>query len=85
MIPGQLTWISPDSKTVSKTSTVTEKQTDYYEIEVELERNYVQVKNRQILLTPGQTATVEIVIKQRRLIDVFLEPFRSLQKGGIQL
>ena len=88
VIPGQLTWISPDSKTsktVSKTSTATEKQTDFYEIEVELERNYVQVKNRQVLLTPGQTATVEIVIKQRRLIDVFLEPFRSLQKGGIQL
>ena len=85
VIPGRLTWISPDSKTISQTSPVSEQQTDYYEIEVELERNYVQVKNRQILLTPGQTATAEVVIRQRRLIDVFLEPFRSLQKGGIKL
>ena len=85
VIPGQLTWISPDSKTVSTTSPVAEQQTNYYEIEVELERNYIQSRDREIVLTPGQTATVEIVIKQRRLIDVFLEPFRSLQKGGIQL
>ena len=85
VIPGRLTWISPDSKTDSKTANLPEKPTDYYEIEVELERNYVQLRDRQIDLTPGQTATVEVVIQQRRLIDVFLEPFRSLQKGGIQL
>ena len=85
VLPGRLTWISPDSKTASKTSPVAEQQTNYYEIEVELERNYIQSRDREITLTPGQTATVEIVIKQRRLIDVFLEPFRSLQKGGIQL
>ena len=64
---------------------MTEQDTDYYEIEVELERNYVQLRDREIALTPGQTATVEIVIQQRRLVDIFLEPFRSLQKGGIQL
>ncbi len=85
VLPGRLTWISPDSKTVSETAPVTEQTTDYYEIEVELERNYVQLRDRRIALTPGQTATVEIVIQQRRLVDIFLEPFRSLQKGGIQL
>ena len=41
--------------------------------------------DRQILLTPGQTATAEIVIRQRRLADIFLAPFKSLKKGGIQL
>ncbi|ELS05076.1 response regulator containing a CheY-like receiver domain and an HTH DNA-binding domain [Xenococcus sp. PCC 7305] len=85
VIPGRLTWISPDSRTVTQTTTEAQKQSNFYEIEVELERNYVQSRNRQIFLTPGQTATVEVVIKQRRLIDVFLEPFRSLQKGGLQL
>ena len=85
VIPGRLTWISPDSKTDSNTVNLPEKPTDYYEIEVELERDHVQLRDRKITLTPGQTATVEVVIQQRRLIDVFLEPFRSLQKGGIQL
>lgn len=85
IIPGRLTWISPDSKTVTQPAPVTEQPTDYYEIEVELERNYVQLRDREIALTPGQTATVEIVIKQHRLVDIFLEPFRSLGKSGIQL
>ncbi len=85
VIPGRLTWISPDSKKASETSTVPKNQTDFYEIEVELDRNYIQLSDQTIFLTPGQTATAEVVIRQRRLIDVFLEPFRSLQKGGIQL
>ena len=85
VIPGRLTWISPDSKTVNETSTLPKNQTDFYEIEVELDRNYIQLRDRTIFLAPGQTAKAEVVIRQRRLIDVFLEPFRSLQKGGIKL
>jgi HlyD family secretion protein len=54
-------------------------------VEVELERNYIQNNERTIALTPGQTATAEVVIRQRRLADVFLAPFKSLQKGGIQM
>ena len=85
VIPGRLTWISPDSKKANETFPLPNNQTDFYEIEVELDRNYIQLSDQTIFLAPGQTATAEVVIRQRRLIDVFLEPFRSLQKGGIQL
>ena len=85
VIPGRLTWISPDSKKASETFPLPNNQTNFYEIEVELDRNYIQLSDQTIFLAPGQTATAEVVIRQRRLIDVFLEPFRSLQKGGIQL
>ena len=85
VIPGRLTWISPNSKKASEIFSLPKNQTDFYEIEVELDRNYIQSRDQTIFLAPGQTATAEVVIRQRRLIDVFLEPFKSLQKGGIQL
>lgn len=89
VVPGRLTWISPDSRIRSSTTTgnISESNTstEFYELEIELEQNYIQTSDRQILLTPGQTATAEIVIRQRRLADIFLAPFKSLKKGGIQL
>ena len=86
VVPGRLTWISPDSR-VAQTSTTTTTPTppqDFYELEIELERNYVENYEGTVTLTPGQTATAEIVIRQRRLADILLTPFKSLRKGGIQ-
>ena len=84
VVPGRLTWISPDSR-VAQTSTPTPTPPqDFYEVEIELERNYVENYEGTVTLTPGQTATAEIVIRQRRLADIILTPFKSLRKGGIQ-
>jgi HlyD family secretion protein len=58
---------------------------EFYELEVKLAQNYIKYGDRRILLTPGQTAAAEIVIRQRRLADIFLAPFKGLKKGGIQL
>jgi HlyD family secretion protein len=77
-IPGRLTWISPDSK-------VAEDSSEFYEIEIQLERNYIQDEQKRILLAPGQTATAEVVIRQRRLGDMLLSPVKNLQKSGLQL
>ena len=89
IVPGRLSWISPDSRVAQDSDRDrTEQQPtspEFYEVEVELERNYIQNNERTIALTPGQTATAEVVIRQRRLADVFLAPFKSLQKGGIQM
>ena len=86
IVPGRLTWISPDSRLVDGvSSTVTKEPAEFFELEVELEQNYIQSLDKRILLTPGQTATAEIVIRQRRLADIFIAPFKSLQKGSIQL
>ncbi|MGL5079535.1 MAG: HlyD family efflux transporter periplasmic adaptor subunit, partial [Waterburya sp.] len=94
IVPGRLTWVSPNSRTpennsqdsqASQAASQPMSPQDYYEVEVRLERNYVQNQDRTITLTPGQTATAEVVIRQRRLADIFLAPFKSLKKGGMQL
>ncbi|MGF1587959.1 MAG: response regulator [Pleurocapsa sp.] len=88
IVPGHLTWISPDSRIVQDGNQIAQQTTqpqEYYEVEVELERNYLQNNEKTITLTPGQTAKAEVVIRQRRLADVLLAPFKKLQKGGIQM
>ncbi|MGL4883615.1 MAG: HlyD family efflux transporter periplasmic adaptor subunit, partial [Waterburya sp.] len=94
IVPGRLTWVSPNSRTpennsqdsqASQAASQPMSPQDYYEVEIQLERNYVQNQDRTITLTPGQTATAEVVIRQRRLADIFLAPFKSLKKGGMQL
>jgi HlyD family secretion protein len=91
IVPGRLTWVSPNSRIPENNSQDSQPASqpmspqDYYEVEVQLERNYVQNQDRTVTLTPGQTATAEIVIRQRRLADIFLAPFKSLKKGGMQL
>jgi hemolysin D len=90
IVPGTLSWISPDSK---KRSAVPpdSKQTsenpalDSYELEVTLAQPYIQTAKKRISLTPGQTATAEVVVRQRRLIDFLIDPFRQLQRNGLQL
>lgn len=90
IIPGRLTWISPDSRIAQTTGSpeslpANSSSTEFFEVEIELDRNYIETPDRTITLTPGQTATAEIVIRQRRLADIFLAPFNSLQEGGVQL
>ena len=41
--------------------------------------------NQCIPLRPGDTVTAEVVVRQRRIIDFVLDPFKKLQKGGLQL
>jgi hemolysin D len=79
IVPGRLTWISPDSKMVQ----VGQSQQEIFELEIELAQPYIEAGNQRILLTPGQTATAEVVVRQRRLIDFLTDPFKQLQKGGL--
>jgi hemolysin D len=79
IIPGRLTWISPDSKLVP----IGQGQREIFELEIELAQSYIQTAHQRIPLTPGQTATAEVIIRQRRVIDFFLDPFKQLQKGGV--
>lgn len=81
VIAGRLHWIAPDSKVVQIGTT----QKEIYELEIELEQSYIETDNQQIMLTPGQSATAEVIIRQRRIIDFFLEPFKKLQKSGLEL
>lgn len=75
VVAGVVDSISPDAKADEKLGVV-------YQVKILLNQ-----MNQQPAITfkAGQTATAEIVIRQRRIIDILLEPIRKLQKGGINL
>ena len=78
---GKVIWISPDSK-ISETA---EGKQETFELKIKLEKSYLTGRNQKITLTPGQTATAEVIVRQRRLIDLVLDPFKKLQKGGLEI
>ncbi len=81
IVTGELTAISPTSKL-----TDTEQgQVANYNLEIELNSDCLPSANKCIALRPGDTATAEVIVRQRRVIDFILDPFKKLQKGGLQL
>ena len=74
LINGTLEFISPATKPSAQS-----KQ-PVYEGRVSLERDYYPVADKKYPLRYGMTATVEIVVRKRRLIDLALDPFRQI--GG---
>jgi HlyD family secretion protein len=74
VINGTLEYISPATKPQPQT-----KQ-PVYEGRVTLERDHVVVADTKYPLRYGMTATAEVVVRERRLIDLALDPFR--QVGG---
>lgn len=81
IVEGEVIWISPDSK-VQQTP---EGSSESFELEITLNREYVDNGEKRVLLTPGQTANAEVIIRQRRVIDFVLDPFKKLQKGGLEM
>jgi hemolysin D len=72
LINGTLEYISPATKPSAQ-----DKQ-PVYEGRVALEQNYYQVAGSRYALRYGMTANAEIVVRERRLIDLGLDPFRQL-------
>ena len=89
IVPGRLTWVSPDSRTASDNTppapSPQQQVPEFYEVEIELERNYVQNHEKTVTLTPGQTASAEVIIRKRRVADILLNPFKSLKQGRVQM
>jgi hemolysin D len=74
VINGTLTYISPATKLSPQT-----KQ-PVYEGRVTLERDHYVVADTKYPLRYGMTATAEVVVRERRVIDLALDPFRQI--GG---
>lgn len=72
LIDGTLEFISPATK-----PSVQNKQ-PVYEGRVTLTRDYYEVAGTRYPLRYGMGATAEIVVRERRLIDLGLDPFRQL-------
>ena len=77
-IAGRVIAVSTDTKS-------DEKLGEGYRVEIELERNYVTEESEQIAFKPGQTATADIVIRRRRVIDLLLDPIKKIERDGIDL
>jgi hemolysin D len=74
IVKGKLTWVSPNSKvTPSPQGNLTS-----YNIEVQLAQSCIKHEGNCIPFKSGQPATAEIVIRNRRIIDFALDPFRKL-------
>lgn len=78
MVTGKVTSISPDAKQDERLGAV-------YRVEVALDRSYITANHQIIQFKAGQTASAEIIIRQRRIADILLDPIQQLQKGGINL
>jgi len=74
VIRGTLEYVSPATKPGSQS------RQPVYEARVSLERDYYQIAETRYPLRYGMTAGVEIVVRERRLIDLALDPFRQI--GG---
>ena len=81
VIEGKLLKISP---TTSEVDTPNGKVAAY-DLEIALNQNCIPSGNKCIALRPGDTATAEVIVRQRRIIDFLLDPFKQLQKGGVKL
>jgi hemolysin D len=72
VIEGKVVRMAPDSKTSEQLGTV-------YRVDVEIDRSHIQARGKTIPFKPGQTGTAEVITRQRRLMDVFLDPFKKMQ------
>ena len=78
VVPGEVFSISADAES-------DERLGEVYRVDIVLERDYIATKKQQIEFKAGQTASADIVIRRRRIVDVLLDPFKKLQEGGIDL
>jgi hemolysin D len=81
VVDGKVQWVSPDSKIIE--SGVTKQEV--FELDVVLDQSYIQYQNKRISLSLGQAASAEVIVRQRRIIDFVLDPFRQLSKSGMKL
>jgi membrane fusion protein, hemolysin D len=72
LINGTLEFIAPATEPAAQT------KEPVYEGHVTLERDHYLVADTKYPVRYGMTATAEIVVRERRLIDLALDPFRQI-------
>ena len=81
IVEGKVTWVSPDSK-IQQTP---QGNSESFELDITLNQQYVDNGEKRVSLAPGQTADAEVIIRQRRIIDFVLDPFKKLQKDNLEM
>lgn len=78
ILEGELLEISPTTSEIDTPN----GRTAAYNLEISLKTNCIQKQNQCIPLRPGDTATAEVITRQRRIIDFIIDPFKQLQQGN---
>jgi hemolysin D len=78
VVSGQVVAIAPDAA-------IDKQLGSGYQVEIALDRHSVTDQRQVIPFKAGQTGNAEIVIRQRRIIDVLLDPIRQLQKSDLKI
>ncbi len=81
VVEGELVEISPTTEEVE----TPEGKVAADNLESQLNQTCIPTPNECIAPRPGDTATAEVIVHQRRVIDFILDPFKKLQKGGLEL
>lgn len=81
MVEGKVVYISPTTVEVDKS----DGKEATYTLEIALNQHCISTATKCIELRPGDMATAEVILRQRRLIDFILDPFKKLQSGGVKL
>jgi HlyD family secretion protein len=81
IISGELIKISPNTIEIDTAN----GKVAAYNLEISLKQSCIPSANKCIPLRPGDTATAEVIVRQRRIIDFLLDPFKKLQQGGVKL
>ena len=55
-----------------------------YRLVLQLQRQDMQVGGQEVPLSPGMTATAEIKIRQKRILEFFLDPFRKYKSEALR-
>jgi hemolysin D len=79
VVTGHVLAISPDAEVDEDTGAAA------YRVNIVLDRLHMEHEGEMVNLNPGQTATAEIVIRQRRILSLILDPIRKLKKDNISL
>ncbi|BDA75131.1 secretion protein HlyD family protein [Rivularia sp. IAM M-261] len=81
VIEGELLEISPTTIDIDTPN----GKVPAYNLEIVLKQDCIVSNNKCTQLRPGTTATAEVIVRRRRIIDFLLDPFKQLEKGGLKL
>ncbi|MEM7771674.1 MAG: LysM peptidoglycan-binding domain-containing protein [Cyanobacteria bacterium P01_A01_bin.37] len=77
--------ISGDVQSIAPNSEEHEQLGAVYRVEIRLDKNYLETPGNIVQFKAGSTARAEIVIRQRRIADILLDPIKQLQNDGLSL
>ncbi|MEL6551851.1 MAG: HlyD family efflux transporter periplasmic adaptor subunit [Cyanobacteria bacterium J06621_11] len=86
ILSGEIHAISPDAKSSSNAANINEREhSSGYQVNISLDKDFVIHEQQRVNLQVGQTASAEVVIRRRRIIEIILDPIRQLKESNLSL